>query len=254
MCVKSRHASLAIRGRFGKTAVVPPAGWSGVARRGAISEKRIGDGTDRRDRMAYKRKDGFYRRAKEAGYRSRAAYKLIELSRRHRLIRPGDRVVDLGAWPGGWLQVAAELVGPGGRVVGVDLVSINPVANPVATCLMGDVRDPSVQEEIARLIGSKVDVVLSDMAPKLTGVRATDVVRSAELAQVACQIGTHLLRSNGRLLLKTFVSPDTDALVAALRGSFAAVRRARPEATRSGSAEFYIVALGFQPEQQGKRS
>jgi len=203
--------------------------------------------------MAYKRKDGFYRRAKEAGYRSRAAYKLIELSRRHRLIRPGDRVVDLGAWPGGWMQVAAELVGSSGWVVGVDLVPVNPVANPVATCLRGDVRDPSVQEEIVRLSGGKVDVVLSDMAPKLTGVRATDTVRSAELAQVACEIATRLLRPDGRFLLKTFVSPETDALVTSLRGSFAAVRRARPEATRSGSAEVYIVALGFQPEQREKR-
>jgi 23S rRNA (uridine2552-2'-O)-methyltransferase len=201
--------------------------------------------------MAYKRKDGFYRRAKEAGYRSRAAFKLIELCRRHRIIRPGDRVVDLGAWPGGWLQVAAELVGPGGRVVGIDLVSINPLAKPVVTCLVGDVRDPSVQEEIARWSGGKVDVVLSDMAPKLTGVRATDVVRSAELAQTACQVTARLLRSNGRLLLKTFVSPDTDALVAALRHSFATVRRVRPEATRSGSAEIYIIAQGFQPEQEG---
>jgi 23S rRNA (uridine2552-2'-O)-methyltransferase len=200
--------------------------------------------------MAYKRKDGFYRRAKEAGYRSRAAYKLIELSRRHRIIRPGDRVVDLGAWPGGWLQVVAELVGPGGRVVGVDVVSIDPLANPVVTCLTGDVRDPSAQETIARCCGGKVDVVLSDMAPKLTGVRATDVVRSAELAQTACQVAARLLRSNGRLLLKTFVSPDTDVLVATLRGSFATVKRVRPEATRSGSAEVYIVALGFQPEPQ----
>jgi 23S rRNA (uridine2552-2'-O)-methyltransferase len=203
--------------------------------------------------MVYKRKDGFYRRAKEAGYRSRAAYKLIELARRHRLIRPGDRVVDLGAWPGGWVQVAAELVGPSGRVVAVDLVSINPLPNPVVTCLMGDVRDPVVQKEITRVSGGNVDVVLSDMAPKLTGVRATDIARSAELAQTACDVAARLLRSDGRLLLKTFASPDTDALVADLRDSFAAVKRARPEATRTGSAEVYIVALGFQPTQQAKR-
>jgi 23S rRNA (uridine2552-2'-O)-methyltransferase len=203
--------------------------------------------------MAYKRKDGFYRRAKEAGYRSRAAYKLIELARRYRLIRPGDRVVDLGAWPGGWLQVAAQLVGIRGRVVAVDLVPIEPLSNPVVTCLQGDVRDPMVQKEITRVSGGTVDVVLSDMAPKLSGIRASDMARSAELAQMACTVAAHLLRSDGRLLLKTFASPDTDALVAEMRHSFATVKLARPEATRTGSAEVYIVALGFQPPQAANR-
>jgi 23S rRNA (uridine2552-2'-O)-methyltransferase len=204
--------------------------------------------------LAYERKDGFYRLAKEAGYRSRAAYKLLELSRRHGLIRAGDRVVDLGAWPGGWLQVAAKLVGPGGLVVGVDLVPIQPVADPVVTCLTGDVRDPSVREEIARISGGKVDVVVSDMAPKLTGVRTTDVMRSVELAELSCEVAASLLRPKGRLLMKMFASPEADTLVTALRGSFAAVRRTRPEASRSGSAELYVVALDFRAKGRDRRA
>jgi 23S rRNA (uridine2552-2'-O)-methyltransferase len=201
--------------------------------------------------VAYERKDGFYRLAKEAGYRSRAAYKLLELSRRHGLIRSGDRVVDLGAWPGGWLQVAAKLVGSGGRVVGVDLVPVQPIGDPVVTCLTGDVRDPSVREEIARLSDGKVDVVVSDMAPKLTGIRATDAMRALELTELACEVAVCLLRPKGRFLVKVFASPEADALVGTLRNSFATVKRTRPEASRSGSAELYVVALDFREAGRG---
>jgi len=204
--------------------------------------------------MGYERKDGFYRRAKRTGYRSRAAYKLIELSRQHRLIRPGNSVVDLGAWPGGWLQVAAELVGPRGRVVGVDLVAIAPLSDPVVTCLTGDVRESRVQEEIARLAGGKADVVLSDMAPKLTGIRVTDHARSAELAHLAFTVATQLLRPRGRLLLKAFTSRDADELVSAVRQRFTEVKRSRPKATRSGSAEIYIVGLDFRPQPEASAS
>src|SRR5689334_12828220 len=119
--------------------------------------------------MAYQRKDTFYARAKVAGYRSRAAYKLLEVAQRYRLIAPGQRVVDLGAWPGSWLQVAAQLAGPRGTVVGVDLQPIDPLGGPVTT-IVGDARDAGVQGEIRARCGAGVDVLLSDMAPKLSGV------------------------------------------------------------------------------------
>ncbi len=196
--------------------------------------------------MAYERKDRFYRLAKKTGYRSRAAYKLLELSRRYRLIRRGDRVVDLGAWPGGWLQVAAELAGSDGRVIGVDIVPIPAISAPAVTCLCGDVRDPSIQQQIARLSGGKVDIVLSDMAPKLTGIRATDAVRSVELAELACRIAAGLLRPKGRLLVKMFAGPETETLIASLQTSYTAVRRTRPEASRARSDEFYVVALDYK--------
>jgi len=196
--------------------------------------------------MAYRRKDHFYQRAKAAGYRSRAAYKLIELAERQRLIGRGDHVVDLGAWPGGWLQVAAELVGPQGRVVGVDLVEIEPLPNPVITCVRGDASDAATQAEIRRQSGGRVDVVLSDMAPKLSGVRATDEARAAALAAAAIDIAEALLRPGGRLLLKLFSGGESEALVNRLRQSFAKVKVTRPQATRAGSSELYAIALGYR--------
>jgi 23S rRNA (uridine2552-2'-O)-methyltransferase len=197
--------------------------------------------------MPYHRKDHYYRKAKGAGYRSRAAYKLLELARRYRLIQPGDHVVDLGAWPGGWLQVAGELVGPGGRVIGVDLADIEPIANPVIVCLRGDAGDAATRSEVERLSRGRVDVLLSDMAPKLTGIRATDEARAAALAAVAVEAAHALLRPGGRFLLKLFIGPESDAIAADLRRWFRTVKRTRPEATRAGSSELYLIALGYRP-------
>ena len=195
----------------------------------------------------YQRKDAFHARAKAAGYRSRAAYKLLELSQRHRLIRPNDRVVDLGAWPGGWLQVAAQLSGAHGVVLGVDVVPIEPLGSPTVVCLQGDVTDTAVQAEIRRRTGGRVDVILSDMAPKLTGIRATDTARAERLARAAVNLAQQLLTPGGRLLLKLFSSPETDTLVAELRQCFTSVKLTRPAASRKGSAELYAIALGYRP-------
>jgi 23S rRNA (uridine2552-2'-O)-methyltransferase len=195
--------------------------------------------------MTYQRKDAFYARAKDAGYRSRAAYKLLELAPRYRLIRRGNHVVDLGAWPGGWLQVAAQLAGPQGRVVGVDLQPIDRLSGSVET-VAGDAGDPAVQERIRTLCGGRVDVVLSDMAPKLSGVRDRDTAQAVALAEAALDIAAQLLTPGGRLLLKVFTAPETDALVRAARPRFETVKLTRPEASRKGSAELYLVALGFR--------
>ena len=192
--------------------------------------------------MAYRRKDAFYARAKGAGYRSRAAYKLLELAQRYRLIARGDHVVDLGAWPGGWLQVAAQLTGPQGVVVGVDLRPIDPLGGPVVT-LAGDVRDPVVLEQVRARCGGRVDVVLSDMAPALSGVRDRDTARAAELGEAALAGADALLGHGGRALIKLFTSPEADALVSAARMRFRTVKLTRPEATRKESAELYLVCL-----------
>ena len=196
--------------------------------------------------MAYDRKDSYYSRAKSAGYRSRAAFKLQELARRYRLLRKGSRVVDLGAWPGGWLQMAAELVGPGGRVVGVDLQPVDPLPQPWVSCIEGDAADPAVCEEILRRAGGAVDVVLSDMAPKLTGVRARDEARAAELAAATLGLARRVLGAGGHLVMKTFMSAETNALLVELRRHFRTVKLSRPEASRKGSAETYVVALEFR--------
>src|SRR5690349_19022392 len=126
----------------------------------------------------YDRKDALHQRAKREGYRSRAAYKLLELQKRTRLLRRGQCVVDLGAWPGGWLQVAAEIVGNSGRVVGIDLATIEPLAAPQVTILHGDVTDPDSVALVVETLGRKADVILSDLAPKLTGIGPRDAAQS----------------------------------------------------------------------------
>lgn len=196
--------------------------------------------------MTYRRKDAHYHRAREAGYRARSAYKLLELDRRFRLLRPGDAVVDLGAWPGGWLQVARERVGERGRVLGIDVTPIPPLAAENVLLLAGDVREPASAESARRLLGRPADVVLSDLAPKLTGVRATDLAHSAELIAATLAALPALLRPGGRLLLKVFMGPDHETIVGHLRRVFERVSTTRAEATRPGSAELYAVCLGYR--------
>ena len=195
--------------------------------------------------MPYNRKDSFYARAKASGYRSRAAYKLSELAQRYQLIRSGDRVVDLGAWPGGWLQVAAQLAGPSGLVVGVDLQPIQPLTRRVS-CIVGDVCEPRVQEEILRHTGGPIDVLLSDMASKLSGVQDRDAARAATLANTTIHLSEQMLKADGRLLMKLFMSSDTQHLVAAVRSHFQRVKLTHAAATRKRSAELYLVAHGFR--------
>jgi 23S rRNA (uridine2552-2'-O)-methyltransferase len=198
--------------------------------------------------MAYRRKDPFYNRAKAAGYRSRAAYKLSELARRFDLIRRGDHVVDLGAWPGGWMQIASELTGPKGLVVGVDLVPIDALDLSGVSFIRGDGLERPIQEELIRRCSGRVDVVLSDMAPKLSGVKVRDDARAAVLAEGALGAARSLLRPHGHLLMKVFMTEDTEAFLQQVRAAFRKVKLTKPEATRKGSAELYLVALDLRPE------
>ena len=193
----------------------------------------------------YRRKDTFYARAKSVGYRSRAAFKLEQLAQQAPLFRKGDRVIDIGAWPGGWLQVAARRVGPSGRVIGVDLQAIDPLPEPNVVTIQGDVTDPSIQERIRALCGGHADVVLSDVAPKLTGVAARDQAQAHALAECALQVAAQMLRPGGTLVVKLFMGPDFQAYLAQVRGMFRDVRTTRPEATRKQSAEIYAIARDF---------
>ena len=197
--------------------------------------------------MAYNPQDRFFKKAKLEGYRSRAAYKLIELQQRFRLMRPGDAVVDLGAAPGGWLQVAAKAVGSQGKVIGVDLQSIQPFNQSNIILVQGDITDPLVQDKIKELIGGPADSILSDLSPKLSGIRDADMARCFELNQTALQVARALLRPGGSLLIKSFISTDLQTFTAALKQYFADVQRTKPEATRQGSSEFYFYAKGFTP-------
>lgn len=193
----------------------------------------------------YDRKDALYRRAKSEGRRSRAAYKLLELHRRVRLLAPGDFVLDLGAWPGSWLQVAAELVGPRGRVLGIDVVPIDPLPAAQVATLCADVSDASLPARALALLGRRADVVLSDLAPKLTGIAPQDAARAAELGEHAQRVAAAMLRAGGRLVLKTFGGAEAEAARAALRTEYESVRLVGLGATRRGSSELYLVATGY---------
>lgn len=169
-------------------------------------------------------------------------------------MRPGQRVVDLGAWPGGWLQVAADAVGPGGRVVGIDLAEIDPFpsdANVLAIC--GDLTEPGVDARLLSALGGLADVVLSDAAPKLTGVRATDRAHEEALLEAVEGLLPALLRPGGALILKLLESPEAQVTAKRLARRFAAAKTVRLRATRAGSSEKYLVARDFQPLADGAR-
>jgi 23S rRNA (uridine2552-2'-O)-methyltransferase len=198
--------------------------------------------------MAYTPQDRYFKKAKQDGYRSRAAYKLVELQQRFRLMNAGDKVVDLGAAPGGWLQVAAKLVGPNGKVVGVDLQPIQPFQERNIMVLQGDVLTGETQLRIKDLLGGMANCVLSDMAPKLSGIRDADRARCQELNRLALQVARELLRPGGVLLVKSFVSEDLQSYSTELKNYFTTVQRTKPEASRQGSSEFYFYANGYQPK------
>jgi len=197
--------------------------------------------------MAYNPRDSYYKKAKQEGYRSRAAYKLLELQQRYRLLTPGDAVVDLGAAPGGWLQVAAKIVGQTGKIIGVDLQTIESFRERNIILLQGDMASAEIQAQIKARLNGPVDCVLSDLAPKLSGIRDADMARCLELNQAALNVAVQLLRPSGSLLIKSFISEDLQSFTAELKKYFSAVQRTKPDATRQGSSEFYFYAKGFLP-------
>ena len=196
--------------------------------------------------MAYDRKDAFHQRAKREGFRSRAAYKLDELQREHRLLRAGDRVVDLGCWPGGWMQVAAASVGPSGRVVGIDVANLEPLPFENSVALLGDLAEPGVAQRILDALGRPADVLLSDAAPKLTGIRATDRAREEALLEAIEALVPQLLRRGGSLVAKLLEAPESQAFATRLRAQFESARITKAEATRKGSSEKYLIARNFR--------
>jgi 23S rRNA (uridine2552-2'-O)-methyltransferase len=191
--------------------------------------------------------DPYVARARRAGYRARAAYKLIEIDDRHRLLRHGARVVDLGAAPGGWSQVAAQRVGAAqgrGRVVAVDVLDMAPVAG--VDFIRRDFLDPGAGDEIKALLGGPADVVLSDMAANATGHRKTDHLRIMALAEAAAEFAREVLAPGGAFLCKMLQGGTEATLLAALKRDFAAVKHVKPAASRTDSAELYLLATGFR--------
>lgn len=194
----------------------------------------------------YERKDALHQRAKREGYRSRAAYKLLELQKRTRLLKRGQVILDLGAWPGGWLQVAADIVGPSGRVIGVDAAAIDPLPVPHVTVLRDDVTAAGCESRLLAALPRRADVVLSDLAPKLTGIGPRDAAQSEVLAEATRRIARAVLRPGGTLVTKTLGGPEGEAARAELRKIFGTVRQLGLDSTRKGSSELYLVATDFR--------
>ena len=188
-----------------------------------------------------RRADPYYRAAQEHGLRSRAAFKLEYLDRRFHLLRPGDRVLDLGAAPGGWALYAAAAVDPGGEVVAVDLRPIEPIDG--VRVVRGRVGDPRLAE---RLGPGRFDVVVSDLSPRISGAYATDHARSVDLVRQALELARSVLGRGGAFAAKVFDGELVGPLVEDLTAMFSTVRRTKPPASREGSSEIYLVAQGFR--------
>ncbi len=185
--------------------------------------------------------DPYVRAAKQAGWRSRAAFKLIELDDRFHLLRRGLRVLDLGAAPGGWTQVAAER---GAQVVGLDLLPMDPV--PGVVLIEGDFQDEAMPARLREALGGPADLVLSDMAPNATGHPATDHLRIVALAELALDFAVEVLAEDGAFVAKVLQGGSERAMMERMRRHFASVRHAKPPASRKGSSELYVVAQRFR--------
>ena len=194
----------------------------------------------------YERKDHYYRKAKAAGVRSRAYFKLKELDEKYRLIRPGDFVLDLGAWPGGWLEYVDQKAGEKGLGVGIDLAPIEAFESSRLKIIQGDVRDEEVLESALRLAGRPFDVVLSDLSPKLTGIKEVDQAGAAGLAETALWIAERVLRSGGNFAAKVFMSAEAQQFVQQVRSVFNGCKREALGSSRKTSSEFYVVGIGFK--------
>jgi 23S rRNA (uridine2552-2'-O)-methyltransferase len=191
--------------------------------------------------------DPYVARAKREGFRGRAAFKLIEIDDKHRLLKKGGRVVDLGAAPGGWSQVAAKRVGAEegtGKIVAIDLLPMAPL--PGVQFIELDFLDPRAPEAIMSLLGGPADVVLSDMAANATGHRQADHLRSMALAEAAADFGREVLSPGGAFLCKVLQGGTETTLLAALKRDFASVKHVKPSASRADSAELYLLATGFR--------
>jgi 23S rRNA (uridine2552-2'-O)-methyltransferase len=184
--------------------------------------------------------DPYVRKAKAQGYRSRAAFKLLELDDREKLLRPGMTVVDLGAAPGGWSQVAARKVAPGGRVVAIDLLEIAPISG--VTVLKGDFREKVLLETLG---GRRADAVLSDLSPNLSGIGNVDQARALELTGAALDFCRQGLKPEGFFLVKAFHGEAFGEIMARLKKTFARVKVVKPSASRGESAETYVLARGL---------
>lgn len=189
--------------------------------------------------------DEFVQRARREGYRSRAVYKLLEIQEKYQILKPGSVVVDLGAAPGGWMQVARTAVGDNGFVVGLDLLAIEPL--PECTFIQGDFTEDAVLEQLLDVLaGRAVDLVISDMAPNLSGMKDIDQPRSMYLVELAVHFASEVLRPGGIFLAKCFEGEGIDEIRTTIRNEFKQLNNVKPKASRGKSREIYLLGRGFK--------
>ena len=201
---------------------------------------------------AERRRDKYYVKAKKEHYRSRAVYKLKQIDHRFDLIRPGDVVVDLGASPGGWSEVAAELVGSEGKVIAMDIDRMSPIEG--VTFIRGDIRNEAVVARLREIIPDGADVVISDMSPDISGNYSYDHARSIELCEHALRFAAATLREGGNFTAKMFYGDMSKSFVDMAKKYFHEVHVHHPRASRSTSSELYVVALGFRLRRASPRT
>jgi 23S rRNA (uridine2552-2'-O)-methyltransferase len=195
-------------------------------------------------RLADARRDQYRRLAKDKGYRARSAYKLLQINSSYDILKKGDKVVDLGCAPGGWLQVAIKEVGLSGKVVGLDLKPVAPVTG--ATILQGSIEDANMLSKIAEILGCKADVVLSDLAPNVSGVWDIDHARQLSLSTIAFGFAQQMLRVGGSAVFKVFEGEMLNEFRLELRNNFGKVILSKPSASRQESSELYMVCLNLR--------
>jgi len=195
-------------------------------------------------RLVDARRDQYRRLAKDQGYRARSAYKLLQINRSYNVLKKGDKVVDLGCAPGGWLQVAVKEVRPSGKVIGIDLKPVTPVVD--AIILQGSIEDSNVLSKIEDILGSKADVVLSDLAPNVSGVWDIDHARQISLSTIALQFTQRVLRIGGSSVFKVFEGDMLKEFRSELHRNYGKVFLSKPSASRQESSELYIICLNFK--------
>jgi 23S rRNA (uridine2552-2'-O)-methyltransferase len=193
-----------------------------------------------------RKRDYYYKKAKEEKYRSRATYKILQTAKKYQFIKHGDVVVDLGAAPGGWIQAAREIVGSNGFVLGVDLEPIEPFAEHNVRTVTGDITEPETLQQIVELLPRKADALISDLSPNISGIWEVDHARQMDLAQEALDIAFETLRPSGNFFVKVFQGDMLDDFAKKVQNHFQTVKVIKPEASRSKSSEMFILAIGLK--------
>jgi 23S rRNA (uridine2552-2'-O)-methyltransferase len=193
-----------------------------------------------------RKKEYYYKKAKEEKFRSRASYKLLQTVKKYKLIKPGYVVVDLGAAPGGWTQAARKLVGNSGFVLAIDLKLIKPVDSPNVRSIIGDVAEPQSILDIINFLPRSADVVVSDVSPNVSGIWELDHARQIDLASKSLNIATSILRSGGNFFVKVFQGSMLGTFVDEVKQHFSFVKLVKPKASRSKSAELYVLGMNFR--------